>query len=403
MSGVTSEASGDVSVVHIAYTNEQQALRDELRAYFGELMTDEVVEECAHGETGGPASLAAVRKMGADRWLGIGWPERYGGRGATPLEQFIFINESWRANAPTPFLSINTVGQTIMEFGTEAQKDFFLPRILAGELHFSIGYTEASSGTDLASLTTRAVRDGDEWVINGAKIFTSLASYADYVWLAARTDPEAPKHKGITIFAVPTTDPGFSFTKIETMVNASTFQTFYDDVRVGDDAVIGEVNHGWDLIVNQLNYERVSLAPPGSVERAYEDVVEWARSERRSSGARRIDEPWVQANLARVKAGLDALTLMNWKAATARSMDPALSSAIKVYGTEFFLDAYRLLAEVVGPRAAQDRGSPLAVLGGSLSRAMQGSLILTFGGGVNEIQRDLIALFGLGMPRVPRS
>lgn len=389
--------------MQIAYTDEQEALRDEVRAYFAELMTPEVTEECANGETGGPASLAAVRRMGADGWLGIGWPTEFGGRGATPLEQFIFTNESWRANAPTPFLTINTVGRTIQEFGTDAQKAEFLPRILAGELHFSVGYTEPAAGTDLASLTTRAVRDGDGWVIDGAKVFTSLASYADYVWLAARTDPDAPKHKGITIFAVPTSDPGFSSTKIETMVNASTFQTFYDGVRVPSSAVIGEVNRGWDLIVNQLNYERVSLAPPGSVEAAYDGVLAWARDHRMSDGRRRIDVPWVQTNLARVKCGIDALMLMNWKAATAPAPDPALASGIKVYGTEFFGEAYRLLAEIVGPRAAQDRGSPLAALGGSLSRAMQGSLILTFGGGVNEIQRDLIALFGLGMPRVPRS
>jgi hypothetical protein len=182
------------------------------------------------------------------------------------------MNESWRAGAPTPFLSINTVGQTIMQFGNQEQKDFFLPKILAGELHFSIGYTEPGAGTDLASLTTKAVKDGDEWVINGQKIFTSLASYADYIWLAARTDPDAPKHKGITIFAVPTTDPGYSYSKIHTMVNASTFNTFYDDVRVPDSAIIGELHGGWNLIVNQLNYERVGLAPPGMIERNYEDV-----------------------------------------------------------------------------------------------------------------------------------
>ncbi len=295
------------------------------------------------------------------------------------------------------------MARTIQQFGSDEQKDFFLPRILAGELHFSVGYTEPGSGTDLASLTTRAVRDGDEWVINGQKIFTSLASYADYIWLAARTDPRAPKHKGITIFAVPTSSEGFTYSKIATMVNASTFQTFYDDVRVPDSAVIGDVNRGWDLIVNQLNFERVALAPTGSVERAYERTLEWSRAHEMPDGSRRVDEPWVQLHLARVRAGLDALRLMNWKAASAQTMDPALSSAIKVYGTEFFVDAYRLLAEVLGPRGAEDALSPLALLDGSLSRALQGSLILTFGGGVNEVQRDLIALFGLGMPRTPRS
>ncbi len=240
--------------MQIAYTPEQEALQQELRSYFSELMTPEVEAEVSAGESGGPACLAAVRKMGADGWLGIGWPKEYGGQGRGELEQYIFTNEAWRSGVPIPFLTINTVGKTIMQFGSEEQKAKFLPKILAGELHFSIGYTEPGSGTDLASLRTAAVKDGDEWVINGQKIYTSLASYADYIWLAARTDADAPKHKGISIFLVPTTDPGFSYTKIHTMVNASTFNTYYSDVRVGDDAVVYGVNRGWDLITNQLNY-----------------------------------------------------------------------------------------------------------------------------------------------------
>ena len=392
--------------MHIAYTPEQEALRKELRDYFAELMTPEVLADAAAGETGSPACLEAVRQMGRDRWLGAGWPTEYGGRGFGPVEQFIFMNESWRAGAPTPFLSINTVGQTIMQFGNQEQKDFFLPRILAGDLHFSIGYTEPSAGTDLASLTTKAVKDGDEWVINGQKIYTSLASYADYVWLAARTDPDAPKHKGITIFAVPTTDPGYSYSKISTMVNASTFNTFYDDVRVPDSAIIGELHGGWNLIVNQLNYERVGLAPPGMMEKNYEDVLAWARETEAPGGGRVIDQEWVQLNLARVRAGIEYLTLLNWKVAAleaaGETVNPADASSIKVFGTEFFTDAYRLLGEVVGQNAVLAHGSPAAALNARLNRGAQGTLILTFGGGVNEIQRDLIAMFGLGMPRMPR-
>ncbi len=344
--------------------------------------------------------------MGRDRWLGAGWPTEYGGRGFGPVEQFIFMNESWRAGAPTPFLSINTVGQTIMQFGTQEQKDFFLPKILAGELHFSIGYTEPESGTDLASLTTKAVKDGDEWVINGQKIYTSLASYADYVWLAARTDPDAPKHKGITIFAVPTTDPGYSYSKISTMVNASTFNTFYDDVRVPDSAIIGELHGGWNLIVNQLNYERVGLAPPGMIERTTRTPWPGPARPTMPGGGRVIDQEWVQLNLARVRAGIEYLTLLNWKVAALEAagaqVNPADASSIKVFGTEFFTDAYRLLGEVVGQNAVLAHGSPAAALNARLNRGAQGTLILTFGGGVNEIQRDLIAMFGLGMPRMPR-
>jgi alkylation response protein AidB-like acyl-CoA dehydrogenase len=388
--------------VQIAYTPEQEELRRELRAYFAELMTPEVEAEVARGESGGPACLEAVRKMGRDGWLGLGWPKEYGGQGRGDMEQFIFTDESWRAGAPLPFLTINTVGKTIMEFGSQAQKDFFLPKILAGELHFSIGYTEPNAGTDLASLRTSAVKDGDEWVINGQKIFTSLASYADYIWLAVRTDPDAPKHKGITIFAVPTTDPGFSYQKIGMMVSASTFQTFYDNVRVGDEAVIAGVNRGWDLIVNQLNYERVSLAPPGMLSRTFEQTVRYAQETKTASGKRLIDEEWVRLNLARVKAKLAYLELIGWKVASSGGANPADASSTKVYGTELSCEAYQLLAEVVGPAASLRRGSPAAVLAGRIERGMQGALILTFGGGVNEVQRDLISLFGLGLPRVPR-
>ena len=388
--------------MQIAYTPEQERLRAELRAYFAELMTPEVAEECSRGETGGPACLDAVRKMGRDGWLGIGWPKEYGGQGKGDVEQFIFSDEAWRAGAPIPFLTINTVGKTIMQFGSQEQKDFFLPKILAGELHFSIGYTEPSAGTDLASLRTSAVKDGDEWRINGQKIYTSLASYADYIWLAARTDPDAPKHKGITIFAVPTTDPGFSYSKIHTMVNASTFNTFYDDVRVGDDAIVGGLNRGWDLIVNQLNYERVSLAPPGMLSRTYEETVRWAQDTKLPDGRRVIDQEWVQINLARVRARLEYLQLIGWKVAASGGANPADASSTKVFGTENSVESYRLLSEVLGQAATLRKGSPGAVLAGRIERGMQGALILTFGGGVNEVQRDLIALFGLGLPRVPR-
>jgi alkylation response protein AidB-like acyl-CoA dehydrogenase len=389
--------------MHVAYTPQQDELRRTLRGYFADLMTPEVQDEVARGETGGPHCLAAVRQMGRDGWLGLGWPVEYGGQGRGEVEQMIFCDEAWRAGAPIPFLTINTVGKTIQEFGSDQQKAAFLPKILAGELHFSIGYTEPTAGTDLASLRTTATRDGDEWVISGQKIFTSLADYADYIWLAARTDPEAPKHKGITVFLVPTSSPGFSCTKIHTMVNASTFTTYYDEVRVTDEAVVYGVNRGWDLIVNQLNYERVSLAPAGMFSRVYEDVVAWASATKLADGRRVIDQEWVQLSLARVHAKLEVLKLFNWKVASGSGASTADASATKVFGTEFYVEGYRALMEVLGPAATLERGSPGAVLAGRLARSAQGSLILTFGGGVNEIQRDLIALFGLRLPRVPRT
>ena len=312
------------------------------------------------------------------------------------------MNESWRAGAPMPFLTVNTVGPTIMEFGTEEQKGFFLPKILAGELHFSIGYTEPDAGTDLASLTTKAVKDGDEWVINGQKIYTSLASYADYIWLAARTDPDAPKHRGITMFVVPTTDPGFSYSKISTMVNASTFNTFYDDVRVGDDAVIGGVNRGWDLIINQLNYERVSLGPPGHGRAGLRGgAVAGPRTTTLPDGRRVIDQEWVQVNLARVRAGLEFLSLLNWKVAAAGGRQPGRRQ--RHQGVRHRVLHRGLPAADGGPRPQRlpGRGPRRASSPAASSGRTRAALILTFGGGVNEIQRDLIAMFGLGMPRMP--
>ena len=194
--------------MEIGYTEEHQALRNTLRAYYAALLTPEVEAQLADSHGIGPHMRRVVKQMAADGWLGIGWPKEYGGQGLGPIEQYIFFDESMRAGAPVPMLTINTVGPTIMDFGTQEQKEFFLPKILAGDIHFCIGYTEPESGTDLASLQTRAVRDGDEYVINGQKIYTSLAGDADYIWLATRTDPEAAKHKGISMFIVPMDTPG---------------------------------------------------------------------------------------------------------------------------------------------------------------------------------------------------
>src|SRR3954452_18728733 len=250
--------------MRIAYTDDQLELRDELRTYFQQLVTPEVANEMAQGEMGGPKSREAVARMGKDGWLGVGWKKEYGGRGFGPIEQFIFYDEAQRAGAPVPFLTINTVGPALMKFGTEQMRHDILPRILRGECFFSIGYSEPNAGTHLASLQTRAVRDGDEWVINGQKIFTSLTDHADYIWLACRTNPDAGKHKGISIVLVPTSSEGFSYTPIRTIGDASTYATYYQDVRVPVSNTVGDIDGGWTVITTQLNYERISLASPGS-------------------------------------------------------------------------------------------------------------------------------------------
>ena len=209
----------------IGYTEEQEALRRELRAYYAELLTPEVEEQLARANGVGEPMRGIVRRMGEDGWLGIGWPKEWGGQGRSAIEQFVFFDESMRAGAPVPMLTINTVGPTIMNFGTEEQKQFFLPKILKGEIHFCIGYTEPGAGTDLAALKTRAVRDGDEYVINGQKIFTSLAGDADYVWLATRTNPEVKKHKGISMFLIPMDRPGIKVVPMKLMSDQPLFSS----------------------------------------------------------------------------------------------------------------------------------------------------------------------------------
>jgi len=386
----------------IALTPDQERLRQELRAYFATLVTDEYRAELAVSEGGGPCYHEVLRRLGADGWLGVGWPKEYGGQGRSAIEQFIFHDEAMYAGVLIPTLTVNAVAPTLMEYGTEEQKKSILPRIARGEVHFAIGYTEPSAGTDLASLRTKAVRDGDQWVINGNKIYTSQAEYADFIWLAARTNPDAPKHKGLSILMIPTDSPGYKCMPITTMGGFRTNTTYFEDVRVPADALVGQQDQGWWLIVTQLNHERVSLMTVGMVGRLYEDVVRWAREARFGAGTV-LDQPWVQLNLARVRAGLEALRLVNWKQAwqmTSNALDYADASVVKVFGSELYVQAYRLLLEVLGAGGSIRRGSPGAVLEARCERLYRGHApILTFGGGTNEVQREIIAMAGLGMPR----
>ena len=389
--------------MHIAYTEQQEALRQELQRYFSKLMTDDVQRQMLAGE-GSAIYRDLVRQMGKDGWLGIGWPKEFGGQNRSMLEQLIFTDEASKYGAPVPFLTLNTVGPTIMEYGTEEQKSFFLPRILEGELHFSIGYSEPDAGTDLAALRTTAVRDGDEYVINGQKMWTSLIEHADYVWLAVRTDPDAPRHKGLSVLLVPTDSPGFSWTPVPTVTGATTSQTFYENVRVPLTALVGEENAGWRLITGQLNRERVALCSAAGLQQSLSEVRRWAQQSLLPDGRPVIDQEWVRTNLARVHAKVEFLKLINWKIAWGvdKGVSPADASATKVFGTELATEAYRLLMECVGDDATLTGGSPGSIVRGRLERAYRGALILTFGGGTNEIQRDIIAMVALGLPRSPR-
>ena len=394
--------------MYLAETPDQQALRKELREYFAAMLTPEVRAELGESGEGKEIFRTLVRKMGADGWLGLGWPKEYGGQGRPATDQFIMFDEIQRAHAPFPFVTVNTVGPAIMAHGTEEQKAFFLGGILRGEINFAIGYTEPESGTDLASLRTQAVLDGDEWVINGNKVYTSGANQADYVWLACRTDNDAPKHQGITLLIVPTASKGFEWTPIVTVGGVTTTATYYTDVRVPKGNVIGEVNGGWKLITMQLNHERVGLAAlSGLTERLLDDLVTWCKVT--PSGGpdneKMIDVPWVQIDLAKCSALLDAIRLMTWKLAKSvadNTLGPAEASGVKVFGTEKAVEVYRIMQGILGPVSHLRDGSPGAALHGEVERAARAAQINTFGGGVNEIQRELVATAGLGLVRSTR-
>ncbi|WP_030973886.1 acyl-CoA dehydrogenase family protein [Streptomyces sp. NRRL S-1824] len=400
--------------MHLAPTERQQQLRAELRTYFRDVITGPDVASGTDVTSGMRAGCAddpaeqrrLLRRIGSDGMLGLGWPVEYGGQGRGPDEQFVFFDEAYRAGAPVSMVTLNTVGPTLMKYGTEAQKAYFLPRILNGDLVFAIGYSEPEAGTDLAALRTRAVRDGDAWVIDGQKIFTSNAQNADWIWLACRTDPDAAKHKGISIILVPTDAPGFAWTPIETVGGLTTTATYYDGIRVPVTNLVGEENGGWGLITNQLNHERVALAAIGmQAEEFYEAVLAHARAPDPVSGRRAVDEPWVRSRLAEAYARLAATRLLNWRLVGdvgAGSLAPGEASGVKFMGTESAVEVYRMCQEIAG-EAGMVRGGSLGSFGdGELERMNRAAQINTFGGGVSEVQREIVATMRLGMKRGKR-
>ena len=382
-------------------TDSQRALRDELRAYFADLLSPG--ERAAMlTERHGGVYREIVRRMGRDGWLGVGWPVEYGGRGLGQVEEQIFANEAARADVPLPAVTLQTVGPTLQAHGTQQQKDFFLPRILAGEVHFAIGYTEPEAGTDLAALRTRAVLAGDAYVVNGQKVFTTGAHDADYIWLACRTAPDAPRHQGISILIVDTADPGFSWTPIITHDGAHHVNaTYYSDVRVPVAMRVGEENAGWRLVTTQLNHERVMLGPAGRVAALHDRVRGWAAGRTGPDGRPLLTQPDVRRALAESYACLRINELLNWQVAVAPTVDIADASATKVFSSERMQRLSQVLEEIVG-RHGDPADEETAELSRWLDIQAKRNTVLTFGGGVNEIQRELIATAGLGLPRVPR-
>jgi len=393
----------------ICYTPEQLALKEKVHRYMKDIATDALHNEKKDAnlfEGGGPVFREKMQKMGRDGWLGLSWPKELGGQAIGPVEQHIFTEEVLSTGFPYPFLTIDTIGPMLAQHGSAFIKEIIVKRILKGETFIAVGYSEPGAGTDLASLKTRADRDGDDWVINGQKIWTSLGQFADYVWLAARTnhDPAIKKHKAITIFLVPTNSSGFSFTPIHTLA-IRTNATYYQDIRIPDKYRIGEVDGGWKLITGQLNRERLAIVNPGMLGGIVEEVFSWAARTKDHNGDFIINKPWVKENIARIHTEYETLKLLCWKQAWAMqngNPDMADSSAAKVFGSEFFVETYRRLLEILGYAGILTSDSEGALIKGKLEHRYRAGSVLTFGGGTNEIQRDIIAAAGLWLPRAVR-
>ncbi|SDC66726.1 acyl-CoA dehydrogenase family protein [Rhodococcus tukisamuensis] len=385
----------------IDLTPEQKKLQAEFRDYFAGLISPDEAEAMLT-DRHGPEYHEVIRRMGRDGWLGVGWPKEFGGKGFGEIEQQLFTNEAVRADVPLPSVTLQTVGPTLQVYGTEEQKQKFLPSILSGEVHFAIGYTEPEAGTDLASLRTTAVRDGDHYIVNGQKYFTTGGHAADYIWLAVRTGTTEDRHRGISILIVDTKDPGFSSTPVITADGAHHVNaTYYENVRVPVEMLVGEENKGWRLITTQLNHERVMLGPCGRVGGLYDHVSEWAKRPG-PDGNPLLTQPDVQRALGEIRAIYRLNELLNWQVASqSGALDMADASATKVFSTEQIQRMGRLAEEVVGrwgDAADPETGHLLRWLDAQTKR----NLVITFGGGVNEVMRDLISTGGLGLPKVAR-
>jgi alkylation response protein AidB-like acyl-CoA dehydrogenase len=385
------------------YTPEQLAWRDEVRAFCAAHVTDALRAELrlAGNEGDGPLAKAFHRTLFEQGWWGVGWPKEFGGMGKAAVEQYVFIDEMQMAGAPAMNLSITSVAPTILREGTDAQKATWLPQILRGEIEFAVAYSEPNAGTDLAALSTRAELVGDEWVINGQKIWNTGAHTATHNWVAVRTEPEARKHQGISMIIVPMNTPGIEVQGIWTMSNIRTNAVFFDDVRVPRDHLIGERGMGFYYAMMALDFERIQIGCVGMLARLLEelkDVVRRTTRDGRVLGA----IPWVRRAVAdlemRVEVGRQIGLLNAWL--IDQGIVPTKEGSMsKVYVSELNAHFASVGLDILGLAGQLGPDDETAPLHGRLQWLYTIAPMQRFGGGTNEIQRVIIAQRGLGLPR----
>ena len=388
------------------YSAEDDAFRAELRTWLEANREDSTpARELFADETDGDwdARVRWHRRLHQGGWMGIHWPKEYGGRGATILQNVIYQQELERAGVAMPFtgFGISLLGPTLIHWGDEEQKRRHLPRILAGEEFWCQGYSEPNSGSDLASLQTRAIEDGDDFVVNGSKIWTSSAHHADWIFLLVRTDPDAPKHKGISYLLVDMKSPGVTVRPLVQMTGARGFnQVFFEDVRVPRKNLVGEKNQGWQVAITTLMFERAMGHDRGLIQQV-DELAALARRIPRNGGSA-WDDADVCQRLSQLRTETEAIKYTGFRQLTRqlRGLPPgAESSMLKLCSTELALNIATFAMELLGPYSQLELDSPFALDAGRWSQRMLAARGPTIYTGTNQIQHNIIGERVLGLPK----
>ncbi|MBI2862996.1 MAG: acyl-CoA dehydrogenase family protein [Chloroflexi bacterium] len=385
--------------MHFGFTPTQEQLRAEVKAFCEQELTPEAAAEFASGVGPGPAAKEFYRKLGAKGWLTVSWPRKYGGLDGSHTDQLIVSDELEYQGVKSNRVGSSMAGPTILLCGGEETKAEWLPKIAAGGIEFALGYTEPDAGSDLAALDIRAVEDGDDYVINGSKIFNTATHYADYHWLGARTDPNAPKHKGVSLFIVDLTSPGITIKPLWVLSGQRTNVVYYDNVRVPKRNLVGEKNRGFYHIATALDFER--MFPCGGIRRDFHRVVATAR-ETTTNGRPQGKDPLVRQAIAEFAAELEVAELLSYQMAWLvdnGTVPTKEASMNKTYVTELEGRLGDLAMHIFGPRFMLREGSKWAQAEGAGAWNYLSSYVSCIYGGTNEIQRNIIATRGLGLPR----
>jgi hypothetical protein len=380
------------------FTPEEKAYQQELCDFLKKEVNEGVIAETCSMQGMGPYSRELLLKLGERRLLAPSWPKQYGGRGLSHVAQYIMLDEMSYHMAPYPLDGI-VIGPSILRFGSDRQKEKYLPRIASGQIEFALGYTEPQAGSDLASLEIRAVENGDEYVISGQKVFNTEAHYADYHWLAARTDVTVPKHRGLSLFIVDLKSPSITIRPLITMAGLRTNEVFYDNMRVPKDDLVGEKNQGWNYIMTALNFERTLAI--GDIKEPFDKMVEYVLEAKQHDNTS-ADTSWVWDKLAQLSIELHIGRLLIYRVACMLNKGAPVvyeSSLAKVFICEMRRRLFSAAMQILGPYGQLSEGSKLVPLGGRILRNYLDSPRWNIVAGTSEVQRNIIALRGLGLPR----